>query len=162
MLCPCGLEKIFENCCYQLITGISKANSPEQLMRSRYTAYATNNAKYIHHTYSQKNQKEHSIDDIEQWAQQTRWLKLVIHKVSSFNEKQNSDELAQVEFSAFYLYQGKINHMRECSNFIFEADEWRYHDGEVSINHIVTKPKRNESCFCQSNKKFKQCCFSKF
>lgn len=161
MSCPCGLKKSFENCCHLLITGVNKANSPEQLMRSRYAAYATNNAQYIYHTYSQNSQKEHSIDEIEQWAQQTHWLTLVIHKTSPFNDNKNIDEPNQVEFSAFYLHQGEVNHMRECSNFIFEVDEWRYHDGEVSVNNTITKPKRNEPCFCQSNKKFKQCCLSK-
>ena len=162
MLCPCGLEKSFKDCCNKIINGEDKAHSPEQLMRSRYAAYATGNAKYIYHTYSKISQKPHSIGDIQQWAQQTRWLKLVIHKVSPFKEKQNIEELAQVEFSAFYLHQGEINHMRECSNFVFEENEWRYHDGEISINDIVKKPKRNEACFCLSGKKFKQCCLSSF
>ena len=158
MQCPCGLELPFSQCCQPLIMATKLANSPEQLMRSRYSAYATNNAEYIYLTYAKSSRLEQSIADIEQWAAQTKWLKLVVHSASEYQKNNVNKESAQVGFSAFYLHLGKIWQMRENSNFILENNDWLYLDGDVSESKVLSKPKRNDTCFCQSNKKFKQCC----
>lgn len=158
MQCPCGLELTFAQCCQPLITATKLANSPEQLMRSRYSAYATNNAEYIYLTYASSSRLEQSIADIEQSAIQTKWLKLVVHSASEFQTSSNNNDSAQVMFSAFYQHLGKIWQMQENSNFIIEDSVWRYVDGDVSESKVLKKPKRNEACFCLSNKKFKQCC----
>ena len=162
MLCPCGSEKAFSQCCEELITKSAIATSPEQLMRSRYSAYATNNAEYILCTYAASSQQHENLQDIEQWANETHWLKLIIHRSSYFQQDLLAGHNAQVEFSAFYIHQGQICHMRENSNFILEGNEWRYLDGEVSQNTELKKPKRNELCFCGSKIKFKQCCAKAF
>ena len=39
-LCPCGSGKEYGECCEPIIKGTALAQSPEALMRSRYTAYA--------------------------------------------------------------------------------------------------------------------------
>ena len=158
MLCPCGSELAYAQCCQTLISGAKPAQSPVQLMRSRYAAYATKQAEYIYQTYARSSQAEQSIADITQWAEQTLWLKLIIHHASDFEKDLANQQYAQVEFSAFYLHQGCIWQMRECSNFVIEQNAWRYLDGDVSESIEVKKPKRNEPCFCQSNKKFKHCC----
>ncbi|MBA6416509.1 YchJ family protein [Colwellia sp. 6M3] len=162
MQCPCGLELTYAQCCQPLIMATTSSNSPEQLMRSRYSAYATKNAEYIYLTYAKASQLEQSIVDIEQWAAQTKWLKLVIHNASEYQKNKINKESAQVEFSAFYQHQGQIWQMRENSNFVIEDNAWRYLDGEVSDSKVLIKPKRNDTCFCQSNKKFKQCCAKAF
>ncbi|MGB1262155.1 MAG: YchJ family protein [Cognaticolwellia sp.] len=162
MLCPCGSELAFTQCCQLLISGTTVAQSPEQLMRSRYAAYATQHAEYIYQTYARSSQVEQSIADIAQWADQTLWLKLVIHHASDFAKDFANQQDAQVEFSAFYLHQGRLWQMRECSNFVIEQKAWRYLDGEVSESIEIDKPKRNAPCFCQSNKKFKHCCAKSF
>nr|WP_223270304.1 YchJ family metal-binding protein [Colwellia sp. C1TZA3] len=138
------------------------ANSPEQLMRSRYSAYATQQADYIYFTYAHSSQAEQSIDDIAQWAATTKWLKLVIHYASDHKKDLAKHNNAQVEFSAFYQLHGQIWQMREKSNFVLEDTAWRYLDGEVSDSKTLNKPKRNESCFCGSEKKFKNCCAKVF
>ncbi len=38
--CPCGLEKTYSECCEPLINGTRKAETAEELMRARYTAYS--------------------------------------------------------------------------------------------------------------------------
>lgn len=158
MLCPCGSERAFNLCCQPYILGSIKPASPEQLMRSRYSAYATQHAKHIFNTYAKTTRASQSLDEISQWAAQTKWLKLIIHSSSDFQRQISNGKLAQVEFSAFYQHQGKIWQMRECSNFIYEHECWCYLDGDVSESDALVKPKRNEPCFCQSKKKFKQCC----
>lgn len=158
MLCPCGCEQAYNDCCQAIIMAEKLAETPEQLMRSRYSAYAKKNAEYIYHTYAFASQKEQSIDDIAQWAQQTQWLKLVIHFASDHQQDLANNMKSQVEFSAFYQHQRQIWHMRERSNFVIEDNAWRYLDGEVSDSLALARPKRNEQCFCGSKKKFKQCC----
>jgi SEC-C motif-containing protein len=162
MLCPCGSEQTFNQCCEAIITGSNVVNSPEQLMRSRYSAYATNQAKYLFDTYAASTQKTQTIKDIAQWANTTKWLKLVIHHTSNFQQDLLASNNPQVEFSAYYSHQGQICHMRENSNFIIENNQWRYLDGEVSDNTEIDRPKRNQLCFCGSKKKFKQCCANAF
>lgn len=162
MLCPCGSEQAFSQCCQMLISRSIIAESPEQLMRSRYSAYATKQAEYIFHTYACSSQKSQSIDDIAHWASETKWLKLVIHHTSNVQDNLIENSNPQVEFSAFYLHQGQIWQMRENSNFVMENEQWRYLDGEVSDSTEINKPKRNDLCFCGSKKKFKQCCAKSF
>lgn len=158
MLCPCGTDRTYALCCQPLILAEKQAISPEQLMRSRYSAYAVNEPEYIYQTYSIVSQAEQSIDDIKQWASVTKWLKLIIHHTSDYKAAIANKDYAQVEFSAFYQHLGRLWQMREKSNFIFEQQVWLYHDGEVSESEEINKPKRNEVCFCGSNKKFKHCC----
>lgn len=162
MLCPCGSDRAYSHCCRAIILAEKSATSPEQLMRSRYSAYAKKNAQYIYLTYATSSQAEQLIEDIEQWAEQTQWLKLVIHHSSDYQKDLANNNNAQVEFSAFYQYQGQLWQMRERSNFVVEQGNWRYLDGEVSDSNELAKPKRNELCFCGSNKKFKQCCAKSF
>ena len=38
-ICPCGSAKPYADCCRPLIAGERLAETAEQLMRSRYTAY---------------------------------------------------------------------------------------------------------------------------
>lgn len=162
MLCPCGSDRAYSLCCQAIILAEKPATSPEQLMRSRYSAYATQQSEYIFLTYASVSQTEQSIEDIALWAQQTRWVKLIIHHASDYQNDLARHNSAQVEFSAFYQQQGSIWHMRETSNFIMEHGFWRYLDGEVSDSEALQKPKRNELCFCGSEKKFKQCCAKNF
>ena len=158
MLCPCGTGRTYNLCCQPFILSEKQTTSPEQSMRSRYSAYAVNEPEYIYQTYSLISQAEQSIDDIKQWASVTKWLKLIIHHTSDYKADLANKDYAQVEFSAFYQHLGRFWKMREKSNFILENNLWRYHDGDVSKSVEITKPKRNEICFCASNKKFKHCC----
>ena len=68
MLCPCGSKKKFSLCCLPLIKHEETASSPEKLMRSRYSAYATKNSKYIYDTYAKSSQSAQSLTEIESWA----------------------------------------------------------------------------------------------
>ena len=158
MQCPCGSGNNFTQCCDLLVNKKKLAQSPEQLMRSRYSAYATNNAEYIYKTYAKISQSTQSIKEIHEWAEQTRWLKLVIHSSSAFDTQHNEAELPTVSFSAFYQHQGQYYRLTEKSQFCFEQLQWRYLDGEVSQSDELPPPGRNEYCFCGSEKKFKRCC----
>lgn len=153
MLCPCKSNKAFEQCCQPIIIGVAKAYTPEELMRSRYCAYAIGNGQYIVNTYSQSTRTKQSISDIQMWADKCEWINLIIHSAVG----------STVEFSAYFIEDKQLYILREKSEFILEDtaehnENWYYHTGEIIENLSVDKVKRNESCPCLQNKKFKQCC----
>ena len=156
MHCPCHSNKSYIECCQPFIENKSIAETAEQLMRSRYCAYAMANADYIMQTYSNKSRLTQSKSEIESWAKQCQWVNLVIH--SSKTKNNQTAQLDKVEFSAYFIEDKQLCEMREISRFIIENNHWRYHDGEIIENRILPKVKRNELCPCQSNNKFKQCC----
>ncbi|WDE07674.1 SEC-C domain-containing protein [Thalassomonas viridans] len=156
MLCPCGSELEFSLCCQPLIKGVQTASSPEKLMRSRYSAYATGEADYIYQTYAKTSRAQQNLEEIAQWAAMTKWLFLEIHHSSEI--PQSAGELPVVKFSAHYLLGNKYHKMTETSRFLQESGQWRYLDGDVSDSDEVREIKRNDACPCRSKKKFKQCC----
>jgi SEC-C motif-containing protein len=171
MLCPCGTKKLYSECCLPLITKATSAKYPEQLMRSRYTAYCQNMPQYIFDTYAKSSQKSQSVAEIAQWGESCRWVKLTIHDASQLdtekypeNKNQTSQEILHtVYFSAFYLIKDTLLVLSECSRFLKEEtnegkSEWRYLDGEVFKHEEILRLKRNDSCPCESGKKFKKCC----
>jgi len=161
MQCPCGSTLPFKQCCQTIIKN-KKATTAEQLMRSRYSAYATNNAQYLYDSYATISQQEQSVSEIEHWAKQCQWLELSILTSADYND------YSTVEFSANYLQQNKLYQLHELSKFIQEPEQeqkqtlehlqWRYLDGQIISHKMIRKIKANELCPCKSGKKFKKCC----
>ncbi|MBU2871266.1 YchJ family metal-binding protein [Colwellia sp. E2M01] len=164
MHCPCGSTLLFSQCCQPFITNNDEQklpSSPEQLMRSRFSAYAIKNGQYIFDTYGKAQQVNLTVSDIQSWADECIWVALVIHNTLS------NDTINTVEFSAYYIVDNTLCELREVSNFAVEQDKWRYIDGDININREISKVKRNELCPCnhyptawsaKKEKKFKHCC----
>lgn len=55
-LCPCGSSKKYKACCGQAHAGIAYPTNPEQMIRSRYTAYAIGNVEYLYKTTHPTNE----------------------------------------------------------------------------------------------------------
>ena len=150
--CPCGSSILFQQCCEPLLSGSSFAKNAEELMRSRFCAYATANYRYILETYSPAKQKELSIDALRQSDSDSQWLKLTIHN------HQTNGNVATVEFSAFYRHENEFYILRELSSFNLIDSKWYYTSGEISPDSGIYKLTRNEPCLCGSGKKYKHCC----
>jgi SEC-C motif-containing protein len=159
MLCPCKSNQSFEQCCQPIISKTALPETAEQLMRSRFCAYAINNPQYIIDTYSSATRQEQNIEDIASWAKQCQWRHLIIHR-SEQTEINLNRQTAQVEFSAFFIEDNKLYILRENSHFIKEEQQWLYDRGDIINNNAFNKIKRNDPCPCQQGKKFKQCCAS--
>ncbi len=158
MLCPCGSSKTYKDCCSSFHIGEAFATTPEQLMRSRYCAYAMKNGQYIYDTYASKSQKKQSVDDIQASADESKWMSLTIISTSSIPLTIEEATLPTVTFCAKYLVGTTLFSMTEISSFTLEQGHWKYVDGD-NFEHVeLGKVKRNELCPCQSNKKFKACC----
>lgn len=173
--CYCGSNKDFSDCCQQYLVNKTKPKCAEQLMRSRFSAYATNNAQYIYDTYANNSKASQSVDDIKEWSKACVWLALQVHSFeeNSLNNEANIEQF--VEFSAFYVNENKLCVLREKSRFIQEVQcndnkdtlHWRYIDGDIITHHELTSIKRKDICPCnqfptawsiKKGKKFKQCC----
>lgn len=174
MLCPCGSNLSFKACCQPFITKgtfQNRVSTPEQLMRSRFSAYAIKDGQYIYDTYGEKQRLNLNVNELQSWADECIWLALIIH---------NADGNT-VEFSAYYVVNNTLCELREISNFVLEPDpireaeqgqkqaqkQWRYIDGKITKNDEIANIKRNEICPCndfstawstKKGKKFKHCC----
>ena len=154
--CPCGSEQTFEKCCLPFHNKVTFPESPEQLMRSRYSAYALKNGAYIFETYAKEKQPQNSKEDIQDWANETKWISLIVIEASEIDETSNIPPT--VTFCAKYLVKADLFQMTEKSRFILEDDKWKYLDGDIVSHEKLGKVKSNAPCPCESGKKFKKCC----
>ena len=182
--CFCGANATFENCCLPYINSEKTPRvfpqTPEQLMRSRFSAYASGNNQYIFDTYAKNSQSSQSVKEIKAWGDSCKWIALKIHSASTIekvicNTKPNSSEQF-VEFSAFYITENTLFELRENSRFVLEANiedtdghslHWHYLDGNIIKHSELTEIKRKDLCPCnlystawslKKGKKYKQCC----
>jgi len=144
MNCYCVLNQDYENCCGAIIQNKKVASCPEELMRSRYSAYVQANGSYLVFSAIKENRHEEDVALIQEFSNSVKWLKL---DVLFADEK-------SVEFKAYYKEGKEIQLLHEKSRFTKEDGMWKYADGEL----FTTKIERNESCPCKSGKKFKKCC----
>lgn len=169
MKCLCRSGQDYSKCCEPYISGEKNPSTAEILMRSRYTAYATGNIKYIKDTLAPETVKDFDQVSAKAWAAGSQWLGLEI--ISSKNGKEN-DSKGTVEFNAKYTTEGKVVEHHEVSQFRKDGDRWYFVDGDAHTHGegqghsepqapIVREgPKvgRNDPCPCGSGKKFKKCC----
>lgn len=142
MQCYCDSKKDFNECCEIFLSQKEFPSTPLDLMRSRYSAYATANAEYILHTATEQNRYED--EPIGEFCKNVTWLGLDI-----IYAKDNI-----VEFKAYYKGLDGIKMQHERSSFVLEDGIWLYDSG-VFLN---SKIQRNEPCPCKSGKKYKKCC----
>ena len=165
MRCFCCSSKPFQACCEPFIKGDKTPVTAEQLMRSRFSAYATAQYAYILDTYTQEKQQGLSVDDLAQSAQGAKWFALQVHDAQSEESAVPNTSATlhsdTVEFTAFYFEDKKMYQLHETSNFRVENGAWRYHDGTLHDDCGKVKYGRNLPCVCGSSKKFKQCCANK-
>ncbi len=182
--CFCGSNIDFSTCCLPFINKEMPAQTPEKLMRSRFSAYAYGNAQYIYVTYATSSQIAQSVKDIDDWSQSCVWIALEIYPIA---DSSNNAAEQFVEFAAFYITDDTLYELREKSRFILEENmppaitanvkekstinaslkQWRYIDGNIIAHSELSSIKRNEICPCNNypttwqikkGKKFKHCC----
>ena len=146
--CPCGTGKSYIDCCGAFISNQKIPSTPEELMRSRYTAYTQVNLDYIIQTMKSPAADNFDAKDAQEWAIKASWIGLEVIKTKY------DDNKGIVEFRAHYSIDGKKNVLHEISEFSFENGKWYYVDGRQPNKKIG----RNDTCPCGSNKKYKKCC----
>lgn len=156
--CYCGSNIAYADCCKPFIEMLSKPETPEQLMRSRYSAYAQGLTDYIARTMSGKALQGFDRIGAKNWAQSVIWLGLTVIKAYNQNSTQGF-----VEFSAKFMSKNHIlQEIHELSEFELRNDRWFYIDGQ-HLNPLSKLANRkiplNQPCPCGSGRKFKSCHF---
>ena len=123
MLCPCKSGQAYADCCEPFITRLTLPETPEQLMRSRYTAYSQANIDYIMATMKGTVLKDFDAVSAKQWAESVTWIKL---KVIRAYVDPAIPESGFVEFKAYYRYKKQMHVMHEFSEFKKVDNQWFY------------------------------------
>ncbi|KRE85702.1 hypothetical protein ASG75_09035 [Rhodanobacter sp. Soil772] len=122
--CPCGNPAGYSQCCGPLHDGAIAA-TPEQLMRSRYSAYVLKREDYLLASWH-ADSRPASLRLAAQQPPPT-WLGLEVRRQQTVD-----DSHAIVEFVARYrLGGGRAQRQHETSRFVRVDDRWYYLDGEL-------------------------------
>lgn len=123
--CPCGSSHAFQDCCAPLLHGQRLAETAEQLMRSRYTAFVHRDAGYLLATWHPRTRPP-SVDLDTSTA--PNWIGLkILHVVAGGR----SDSEGEVEFVARYKVNGRASRLHENSRFVRSQGRWYYVDGDT-------------------------------
>ena len=114
--CPCGSGQTYDACCGRLHRGAAQAGDPEELMRSRYAAYAVGDLDHVLRTWHPRTRPERIDPDPD-----LVWTGLTV--LGSGPD--------WVEFEASYERHGATGRLHERSRFAQRAGRWLYLDGEV-------------------------------
>lgn len=147
MKCPCQSERDYIDCCQPFHLG-KIAETAEQLMRSRYSAYTMVNIDYIIATTVPSQQALLDQDAMKLWGEQTKWAGLSVLK----HIPQLSKNHSMVEFKAFFQTDYGLDSHHECSLFVKIDERWYF------VDPTVPQPSMKQPCICGSGKKFKHCC----
>jgi SEC-C motif-containing protein len=121
--CPCGAPTLYAACCGPLHRGRGLAETAEQLMRSRYSAYALGELGYVFRTWHPRTRP----DDVTA-TPGLAWTRLeVLDTVGGGAD----DEKGEVEFRAHFQGPSGTGVLHERSRFERRAHRWVYVDGDV-------------------------------
>jgi len=129
--CPCGSGEEFALCCRPLHAGQRMAATAEELMRSRYSAYAVGDTDYVWRTWHPRTRPEALSPSGETWTGLE-----ILDTVAG----QPGDEAGEVEFRAHYTRNRRSGDgareeqkgfLHERSDFAVRARRWLYVDGEL-------------------------------
>ena len=120
--CPCGGGKSYSECCEVFISGDDVAPTAEQLMRSRYSAFAMAEPDYLLASWHPDTRPSRVRLNEEQ-----KWIGL---SIKSTEAGQADDSHGRVEFVARFKVAGKGHRLHENSRFEKIDGRWYYLDGE--------------------------------
>lgn len=159
MQCPCQSGKSLQTCCEPIISGAKQAETAEQLMRARYTAFTRVEMDFIEKTHDPKTRSGIDMEANRQWAESTNWKGLEILETSQGGV---DDTAGTVEFKATFETEDGLQVHHELSEFRKIDGTWFFSDGKTpGVRTVVrseAKVGRNDPCPCGSGKKYKKCC----
>jgi SEC-C motif-containing protein len=157
--CPCGSGRTYAACCGPLIEGTGQAETPETLMRSRYTAYVLQQIPYLARTLHPSERGDFDEEGAAQWSRDSEWLGLEILSATGMAP---GDQTGTVEFKAHYNRDGVTQVHHERSEFRRTDGVWYFLDGKPvgapQVRRATPKIGRNDPCPCGSGRKYKKCC----
>lgn len=125
--CLCGTGINYAQCCGLYHSSVKSPITAEELMRSRYTAYALKLVDYLVETTHPDKLKSSYRRKLVATINDIKWTKLVIVKTSAGGVE---DKAGKVKFEASYIEQGEEGVLEEHSRFRKIANRWYYYDGK--------------------------------
>ena len=126
--CICGKSKPFAKCCDRFLFGKQNAETPEQLMRSRFSAYTLGGyGEYLISTWLPASVKGLTAPELSEKT--VDWQRLKV--ISSSQQGDNG----MVEFKAWFCKSpssDELEIMHEISEFVRIQSRWFYVGGRVS------------------------------
>lgn len=159
--CHCGSGRDILNCCLPIIRGERTAETAEELMRSRYSAFVLGDVDWILASHHPETLDEVSRDDVEQWSSGSEWLGL---RIRGTEGGETGDEEGVVHFRARYKVGAQQVEHVERARFLRHGGDWRFHsvieDEPVELVPVgpASTVGRNDPCTCGSGRKYKRCC----
>ena len=123
--CPCGSGLRYHVCCGRLHRREAEAATAEELMRSRYAAYAVGDLDHVFRTWHPRTRPE-TIEpgphaDLDRADHPRR------------GGRRTGDDAGEVEFEAAYERGGTPGRRHERSRFERRRGRWVYVDGYVGL-----------------------------
>ncbi|MEO7124467.1 MAG: YchJ family metal-binding protein [Lacisediminihabitans sp.] len=118
--CPCLSGVPYDQCCGALHRGAVSASTAEQLMRSRFSAFAVGDSSYLLETWHPATRPSTLELDLS-----LRWYRLDIIAVTGGGMLADS---GTVEFRAYYRSPGGPGEQHETSRFATLHGRWFYVD----------------------------------
>ncbi len=158
-ICPCGSSKPYSDCCRPLISGERRADTAEQIMRSRYTAFVKKELAWLRDSLHPGHRTDYDEASTRAWAERAEWHGLEILRTENGGP---ADQEGTVEFVASFTENRVRQEHHELASFQRTNGAWYYTSGKLLPPRPVVRqtPKagRNDPCPCGSGKKFKKCC----
>ncbi len=155
--CPCGFDAAFRDCCEQIINGTRESQSATELLRARYSAFATGAIDFIISTTHTRTRREVDPASIREWSETSIW-----HGLHLLDSKDVDEDTTYISFEAHFSQNGKDVHHRETSLFERDHGKWMFVTGtemkNPTVRYETARPGRNDPCPCQSGRKYKKCC----
>ncbi len=122
-VCPCGSGESFGSCCLAIHRGERQPDTAEQLMRSRYSAYAVGDLDYVWRSWHPRTRPAALPADSG-----LTWTGL---KILDTVDGQPGDQTGEVEFRAHDRHGARTGTLHERSRFAVRARRWLYVDGDL-------------------------------
>ncbi|MEI5099681.1 YchJ family metal-binding protein [Streptomyces sp. PmtG] len=120
--CPCGHPSPYEKCCGALHRGEAAAATPEELMRSRYSAFVVRDEAYLLRTWHPRTRPPGIAFD-----EALRWTGLDVEETTDGTAFHST---GTVTFRARYRDDGRADSLHERSRFERVDGAWVYVDGQ--------------------------------
>lgn len=126
--CICGKLKPFAKCCGRFLSGKQNAKTPEQLVRSRFSAYVLGGyGEYLISTWLPVSAQGMTASELSEKI--VNWQRL---KVISSSQQ---GDTGTVEFKAWFYKSSsseEMEVMHEISEFVRIQSRWLYFGGQVN------------------------------
>lgn len=125
-LCPCGSGVCYQKCCAPYLEGKKVVtDTPVNVLRTRFTAYAKANGEYILSSWHRDYRPKQKAKYLSLEAKSCKFTKLEIIKTNINND------IAEIEYIARFRQGTNFGYMHELANFKMVNGQWFYTDGQM-------------------------------